>query len=93
MANADYEIVQGQLLKAFSEMHVEALSAETDLFESGILDSQRLVDLLLYIEQKFDTRFDAGDFEIETFRCVQKIAALILQRRNQNTSPQLTRAF
>jgi D-alanine--poly(phosphoribitol) ligase subunit 2 len=61
---------------------VEVTSEDTDLFESGILDSQRFVELLLHIEQQFGTHTTIEDFEIENFRSVSRIAALILKHRN-----------
>ena len=79
----DYRSVQNRLTTLFLEvMHVEVPSAETDLFASGILDSQRFVELLLNIETYFNTAIDINDFEIENFRCIETIAALILQRQN-----------
>jgi len=91
MANAEYEAIKAKLSTLFSEMHVEVPSAETDLFDSGILDSQRLVELLFQIEQKFQTQVDIEDFEIENFRCIEKIAALILGRMNESRLPQLSK--
>jgi acyl carrier protein len=85
MINGDPSSVQVRLIALFSEiMHVEVPSVETDLFDSGILDSQRFVELLLHIEKYFNTPIDIDDFEIENFRCIEKIAALILQRQNQD---------
>lgn len=84
MVNGDHTTVQSRLIALFSEiMHVEVPSVETDLFDSGILDSQRFVELLLHIEKHFNTPIDIDDFEIENFRCIEKIASLILQRQNQ----------
>jgi acyl carrier protein len=73
----------------FAGMQVEVPSVETDLFDSGILDSQRLVELLFQIEQNFDTEIDIQDFEIENFRCLEKIANLIVQRKRQRPVPEL----
>ncbi len=84
VVNRDTRSVQNRLTTLFSEvMHVEVPSVETDLFSTGILDSQRFVELLLHIEKYFNTPIDIDDFEIENFRCIEKIAALILQRQNQ----------
>lgn len=83
MVNGDYKSVERRLTTLFSEiMHVDVPSVETDLFDSGILDSQRFVELLLHLETHFNTQIDIDDFEIENFRCIEKIAALILQRQN-----------
>ncbi|HXM22678.1 MAG TPA: phosphopantetheine-binding protein [Terriglobales bacterium] len=92
MANTDYETISTRLSALFSEvMHLEVLSAETDLFETGILDSQRFVELLLHIEQHFNTHIDIQDFEIENFRCIEKIAALIFERKNGNSVSRFSR--
>ena len=63
-------------------MHVEVPSVKTDLFDTGILDSQKFVELLLHIEQNFQTQINLEDFEIENFRCIEKIASLIVQRNS-----------
>jgi acyl carrier protein len=75
----EQKIVEAKLRVLFSEqLLAEIPTVETDLFETGILDSQRFVELLLQIERHFNTRIDLDDFEIENFRCIEKIAALIL---------------
>jgi methoxymalonate biosynthesis acyl carrier protein len=80
MLNETYQVIQADLFTLFTDvMHVDIPSAQTDLFDSGILDSQKFVELLLHIEQKFHAQIDLADFEIENFRCVEKIAGLILR--------------
>jgi D-alanine--poly(phosphoribitol) ligase subunit 2 len=81
MTDTDQKKIQARLSLLFSQaLHVDVPSPDTDLFNTGILDSQRFVELLLFIEQDFDTHIDVQDFEIENFRCIEKIANLILQR-------------
>ena len=93
MATRDCQNVQTKLSALFADvMHVEVPSVSTDLFDTGILDSQRFVELLLHIEQNFNTRIDIEDFEIENFRCIEKIAALILQRQEGSGLAQLSNA-
>jgi acyl carrier protein len=93
MATRDFQTIQTRLSALFAEvMHVEVPSVDTDLFDTGILDSQRFVELLLHIEQNFNTRIDVEDFEIENFRCIEKIATLILQRKNGSSLAQLSNA-
>jgi methoxymalonate biosynthesis acyl carrier protein len=88
-ANTDHKIIQTRLASLFSEtLHLDVPSVDTDLFDTGLLDSQRFVELLLHIEQKFNTHIDIADFEIENFRCIEKIAALILQQTNGNAAAQ-----
>jgi acyl carrier protein len=80
MASIDYEQVRTRVSAVFSDvLHVEVPSTDTDLFDGGILDSQRFVELIFQLEQNFQTHIDIQDFEIENFRCIEKIAALILE--------------
>lgn len=68
------------LMKLFSAMHVEVPTPQTDLFDSGILDSQRMVELILQVEQRFGVKMNVEDFELEDFRSIDSIAALIDRR-------------
>lgn len=80
MQETEQQRVQAQLASLFSQvLHVEAPSEHVDLFETGILDSQNLIDLLLSIEQQFDMQILGDDLELDSFRCLERIAALILR--------------
>lgn len=92
MTNGDFEGTKAKVAELFSRMHVDVPSVDTDLFDSGILDSQKLVELLFFIEQDFQTPIDVQDFEIENFRCIETIAALLIQRKNKDSLPQLSKA-
>ncbi|MGA8150821.1 MAG: acyl carrier protein [Terriglobales bacterium] len=92
MESTNCETVQAKLAAVFSqELHIEVPSVDTDLFDSGILDSQRLVELLLHLEQRFNTRIEVEDLEIENFRCIEKIATFILRRQDDLKPAQLSR--
>jgi D-alanine--poly(phosphoribitol) ligase subunit 2 len=83
MHNSDCQRIQTELTGLLAEkLNVEVMSEDTDLFESGILDSQRFVELLLHIEQQFGTHTTIDDFEIENFRSISRIATLILKHKN-----------
>jgi D-alanine--poly(phosphoribitol) ligase subunit 2 len=49
-------------------------SPDTDLFESGILDSMSLIDLLLQLEENFGYTVSIADLELDQIRTVRKIA-------------------
>ena len=55
-------------------------SADTDLFESGVVDSVSFVELLLQIETTFGIAVNLGDIEFENFRTVEKIVEFIESR-------------
>ena len=86
MQTWDRKIVEAKLQALFSQVLLAGTpEVETDLFETGILDSQRFVELLLQIETQFNSHIDLEHFELENFRCIAKIASLIL-KCNQHTA-------
>src|SRR5437868_15486936 len=77
----EQHIIITKIAKLFSDvLDVEVPSATTDLFQTGILDSQKFVELLLHLEKQFDTNINIEDFEFDNFRCIETIATLVLRR-------------
>ena len=54
---------------------------DTDLFETGVLDSLKFVELLVQLEQQFGTRVSLDDLELDNFRSIGQIAHFIVGRR------------
>jgi D-alanine--poly(phosphoribitol) ligase subunit 2 len=59
---------------------IEVPSPECDLIESGLLDSLRLVELLLAIEANLGCRIAIDEIELDDLRSVRRIARLIEAR-------------
>lgn len=57
--------------------HIEAPSSDTDLLETGILDSFQFVELLLQLEQQFDFRVRIEDIDLDDIRTLARIARLV----------------
>ena len=57
--------------------HIEVPSADTDLLESGILDSFQFVELLLQLEQHFGFRIKIEDIDLDDLRTLARIARLL----------------
>ena len=57
--------------------HIEVPSPDTDLLESGILDSFQFVELLLQLEQNFNLRIKIDDIDLEDLRTITRIARLV----------------
>ncbi len=67
-----------KIAKVFTEkLNLEVPSTESDLFETGLLDSLKFVELLVKLEEVFGTRIAIEDLEIDNFRSIQKIAAFV----------------
>jgi acyl carrier protein len=67
-----------QLTSLFLEqLNVEVPAPDTDLIETGLLDSMKLVELLVQIEQQFGLRIELEQIEIDDLRSVTGIARMI----------------
>jgi acyl carrier protein len=58
-------------------LNVDVPSDETDLIESGVIDSLALVELLFALEQEFSVSLPLDTLDIESFRSVHTIGAFI----------------
>ena len=78
MVATDNEILHAQFRAFFSEkLSVEVSSVDTDLVQTGILDSLALVELLTYIEEEFEAEISLEDIGIEDFHSIAKIAEYV----------------
>ncbi len=57
--------------------HIDVPSADTDLLDSGILDSLQLVELLLQIEKDFGRRIEIETVELDDLRTLGRLARLL----------------
>jgi D-alanine--poly(phosphoribitol) ligase subunit 2 len=62
-------------------LEVEVPAPDTDLFETGILDSLRFVELLAALEETFGMRVSVEELEIDDFRSLARIARFVAQKR------------
>jgi D-alanine--poly(phosphoribitol) ligase subunit 2 len=61
-------------------LHLEVPSLDTDLFESGMLDSLAFVELLLQLEREFGVTTSVADLEVENFSSIARIADFVMGR-------------
>lgn len=73
-ANAIIERLGAVFVESF---HIEVPSSDTDLLESGILDSFQFVELLYQLEQQFGFRINIDDIDIDDLRTLTRIARLV----------------
>lgn len=75
------ESLMCELRTLFSEkLNIDVPSLEADLIESGLLDSLRLVELLLEIEAGLGHRIPIEEIDLDDLRSVARIARLIEAR-------------
>jgi acyl carrier protein len=58
------------------------LTDETELKESGILDSLSTLKLVTFLEQQFAVEFEANDLDAGNLASVASIERLVLGKRN-----------
>ena len=61
-------------------LHIEPPAPDTDLFETGLLDSFQLVELLLLLEQHFGFQAKIEDIDLEDLRTLSRIARLVCRK-------------
>ncbi len=76
------------IVQLFTEkLHVEVVSIETDLMQTGALDSLSLVELLLYLEQGLGIKIALEDLDLDNFRSIARIAEFIGKNGHRNGNP------
>jgi len=77
------EQLQQQIIEIFSERFETRLeSDDVDLLETGLVDSVKIVELVLELEQRFGVSLPFEELEIDDFRTVLRLA----QRISRTTS-------
>ncbi len=73
--------VTTRLARLFQEsLNLDVPSCESDLFETGVLDSLMFVELLLLLEREFGVTAAVDDLEVDNFRTIARIAAFVAER-------------
>jgi acyl carrier protein len=70
--------LERQLARLFSEkLNVEVPSVETDLIDTGLVDSLTFVEFLAQLEAVFGIQVSLEDLELDRFRTISRIASFI----------------
>ncbi len=75
-----------QLLRS-RDLRFAEVAADTDLLDSGLLNSLLLTDLILHVEQHYGVQFDDRDVSPGNFRSVSAIVALVLRSQAKQQAP------
>lgn len=61
------------------ELHLSVPTVDTDLIDSGLIDSLAFVELLFHIEQDFNVSVDLDTLDLDNLRSVTNIASFVGQ--------------
>jgi len=64
-------------IKSFFNERGFKIDNNGDLFESGVIDSMGIIELIVFIEEQFDIKLDAIQMSANNFRTLDSICALI----------------
>ncbi len=80
---ADVRPIEAELIDYLEkDPRVErAVEEETELIESGVLDSLAILDLVVFVEQRFGVELTADEITPGNFGSIAALAALIERRR------------
>lgn len=62
------------------KLFIELPAADTDLLDSGLLDSLQLVQLLLHVEQDLGYRIPLDEIDLDDLRSLERLARVIAAR-------------
>ena len=81
----DAEVIQGQVARLLAEkLNLQVQGSDTDLIETGILDSLTFVGLLHELELMYQIQFSLDDLDIDRFRSIRRIAEFLSQHAARN---------
>ncbi len=70
--------IQRKIAEIFvQKLALEAPAVDSDLFETGLLDSVTFVDLLLHLENEFQVKCSLEDVDLSNFRSVASMTKYI----------------
>ena len=72
-----FEELRSYVARAFRDGATAGLEADTPLVTSGIIDSAGVVQLVLFIEQRFAVRVADAEVTIEHFNSLAELAAFV----------------
>lgn len=87
---SDVSTLRERIAAIFSgALHLDVPSHDTDLFDSGALDSLAFVELLLQLEREFGVTTTVDDLDVATFRSIACIADFVHARVDRTGSPRV----
>lgn len=71
-------MIERRVEKIFvDQLRVEVPDRDTDVIETGLVDSLTLVQLLSILEREFEVEMDLQELDLDDFRSIARIAGLL----------------
>jgi methoxymalonate biosynthesis acyl carrier protein len=76
--------IERRLLSHLQARLKTTLTSEQDLFAQGLVNSLFAMELVVYLEQDFNVSIVGSDLQMQNFRSVDAMTALVLKLRSDN---------
>ena len=73
--------IEAQLTQYFQEIGHNGVTADTQLIESGLIDSMGIQELIAFLEGLYDIEFEMDDLTVENFGSIMDIRNLVLAKK------------
>jgi methoxymalonate biosynthesis acyl carrier protein len=80
------EAIEEALLSFLEERIKSTVATDQDLFKSGLVSSMFAMQLVVYLEERYDIAVIGPDLTLDNFRTVQAMTALVLRLRDANAA-------
>ena len=80
--------LQHRIANLFSTaLNLDVPSVDSDLFDTGVLDSLAFVQLLFHLEEEFGVATSVEDMEVDNFKSISSIANFLKARGVDGVAP------
>ena len=88
----DRQTTENEVAEIFSQkLHVDVPSYDSDLFETGTLDSLQLVELLFQLEQQFGVCISLDETDVENFPSIERISVMLASQNGNGLRAESSR--
>jgi len=86
IASITAEAIEEELLSFLADRIKKTVAPDQDLFKSGLVSSMFAMQLVVYLEERYEIAVIGPDLTLDNFRTVQAMTSLVLRLRNANTA-------
>jgi methoxymalonate biosynthesis acyl carrier protein len=86
MAPITAEAIEEALLSFLEERIKTTVASDQDLFRSGLVSSMFAMQLVVYLEERYDIAIIGPDLTLDNFRTVQAMTGLVLRLREAGSA-------
>lgn len=80
------EVIKEALFSFLEERIKAKVAIDQDLFKSGLVSSMFAMQLVVYLEERYDIAIIGPDLTLDNFRTVQAMTSLVLRLREASTA-------